>query len=194
MPWRVEPGYRLLCYNQDLKRNWRKCHLRRQTPCLLANFLCNSWSIERASLHPKLHLPFDLKRMLSIADKYDANCAAIKPSDSPKRRLSAWHRIGAIRPLRRVTNNEKNTCLRENHLRAILGGLVNVTKRGRDAPARHSARSNCPCKYCKLDRDHERTNPHQCYLAAKILIENLHPKWRTDVTLPADNLSLTSHC
>ena len=136
-----------------------------------------------ASTHLRSLLPGDLKRMLKVARKYNADFHAIKLSRALKRAMPAWYHQGANQPLRRKVQGMIGDCLRDNHRVRTVADLTHTRA--------NLNRINCACAACKRDRQNQCAAPNRCTNLANEILTTLEPKWDMNHEPQLDNLTLT---
>ena len=133
----------------------------------------------------------DIVRMVTAAQKYDANLAAIRLTPQLKSLLPAWYHIAA--DPRPITNVESK-CLLNTHETTRVADLIQMSARLREPQGdrTHLNGPQCICQDCVRDRRKGCKNPHACAVEARIRIENIAPKLNPNHTGDnRDNLTLT---
>ena len=109
----------------------------------------------------------DIVRMVTAAQKYDANLAAIRLTPQLKSLLPAWYHIAANpRPI----TNIKSKCLLNTHETTRVADLIQMSARLRETQRdrTHLNRPQCICRDCVRDRQKGCKNPHACAVEALI--------------------------
>jgi ribonuclease HI/exonuclease III len=132
----------------------------------------------------------DIKRMLKVAKKHNANLSTIRITPHLLAQLPAWYHLTAeILPL----NRPSTKCLRKRHKVSRVTDLVKVSARARNPlqHPEHQPTQNCPCQECVKDRESGCRNPHKCTIEARTRLDLIPPKHNPTKQDPPDGLSLT---
>lgn len=178
-------------YIADVLIAWSVASLDRNTISKIRNNVyLQTW---QASIHKNAPLADDLKRMLKVAKKYNANFHAIKLTLSIKCQLLAWYHIRATDQSRRLLNNTESQCLVNNHNACTVADIMRIVKCTMDSNVQHREHRNCACRYCRDDRDRGGcANPNKCTKTAERILRTIKLKWATDNNPPEDQLTLTT--
>ena len=158
---------------------------------LTVNTFIQSW---HQSTNGKYDLPTNLKRMISVAKKYNVRLDVLVISEKIKRDLPAWYHVASNRLPRGFIRRKATNCLQTKHRAKSISDILRITKRLNNADPNnpHQDLKDCQCAGCSNDRREGCSDPNACVRAAETILESLPPKFSpTSSKLNNDRLSLT---
>ena len=93
---------------------------------LTINTFIQSW---HPSINGKYDLPADLKRMISVAKKYNVRLNTLVISEKIKRDLPAWYHIASSGLPRGFNRRKATNCLQTKHQTKSISDILRMTKR-----------------------------------------------------------------
>ena len=88
---------------------------------LTMNTFIQSW---KPALNGDYNLPTDLRRMISVANKYNVCLDALVIPESAKRNLPAWYHIGSDKLPRGFNTKKAVKCLQSKHNTKIISDML----------------------------------------------------------------------
>ncbi|KAF5339714.1 hypothetical protein D9757_015332 [Collybiopsis confluens] len=144
---------------------------------LRINMFLQSWKTKKDAL------PEDLKKMISVAEKFGTRVEGLAFSREIMWQMPIWYHSEAKQTLG-IKNKECN-CLRKNHHVQTVGDTETVAKKS-NSP-RHTRRRNCRCAACSQAREHNGClTPYRCFAKARDLLHTLPQKWNPLTRQPED--------
>ncbi|EJD39123.1 hypothetical protein AURDEDRAFT_128549 [Auricularia subglabra TFB-10046 SS5] len=122
----------------------------------------------------KNKLPFILKQILKVADKYHLTIDAPYIPQDTRKRMTAWAHPAMLDQENLRLRTPEARCLKRRHAVRNLDHLEEIAEQDEED---HTGADDCECPNCDADRVEGCRHPSRCQEFANDLLGGIAPKW-----------------